>query len=115
MTTYLSLSATRLRTTSRLAPPTSTCEASPDSVSGDGYVAPLFMTLDLQRAYELTDELFALDEPWRTRFIALIADRVRAPAVDGTLPPRYQIAGWLTNQRLSRFIQGMLRIWTHQN
>jgi hypothetical protein len=72
-------------------------------------------TLDLRRGLHLADRITALEEPWRSRFVALIIQWVgeRAPEeLDATL--RIQMAIWLADQSLARVIRQMLRAWTHE-
>jgi hypothetical protein len=72
-------------------------------------------TVDLRRGLHLADRIYALDEPWRSRFVALIVQRVGERAteeLDAT--PRIQMAIWLADQGLARVIRQMLRTWTHE-
>jgi len=64
------------------------------------------------RASALTDGVFALDEPWRGRFLNLIA--AYAQAYDAQTPSRDDVRIWLRDERLHRQIWLMLRAWTHQ-
>ena len=72
-------------------------------------------TAEFRRGYLLADRIYELHEPWRTRFIELIAQRVDATMLSGRLPSRTQIAVWLSDQGLARLIGLMLRAWTRED
>jgi len=59
----------------------------------------------------LADRIYELDEPWRTRFIELIAQRVDATVLAGSLPSRMQVAVWLADRQLAHLVELMLRTW----
>jgi hypothetical protein len=67
---------------------------------------------EFRRGYLLADRIHELHEPWRTRFIELIAQRVNANVLAGRLPSRTQIAVWLSGKQLARLVGLMLRAWT---
>jgi len=69
-------------------------------------------TAEFRSGYLLADRIYELSEPWRTRFVELIAQRVDATLLPGRLPSRTQIAVWLSGQRLARLVGLMLRAWT---
>ena len=66
---------------------------------------------EFQRRSLLADRILELDEPWRTRFIELIAQRVDSTAVAQKLPSRMQIVVWLSDRQLARLVEQMLRSW----
>ena len=61
-----------------------------------------------QRAASLAEQLFALDEPWRSRFLEFVVSRVRT--ADGT-PSQDELASWLENHKLYQQVHSMLRMW----
>jgi len=69
---------------------------------------------DLKRAQHLVDRIDALSEPWRSRFVDLITERMGVTLPGGVRPKRCQLAEWLSDQQLSQMIRMMLRTWTHQ-
>ncbi len=71
-------------------------------------------TTNLKRGYHLADQIDALNEPWRSRFVDLIAERMGVTLPCGCPPPRSQLAEWLSDQQLSQMIRLMLRTWTHR-
>jgi hypothetical protein len=66
-----------------------------------------------RRALALTDSIYELEQPWRDRFLTLIAERSGVGAEGDGPPPRHAVICWLCNQRLYRMIRLMLRTWTH--
>ena len=70
---------------------------------------------DLKRAHHLADRVDALSEPWRSRFVDLITQRMGVTLPCGSPPPRSQLAEWLSDQQLSQMIRQMLRTWTHKD
>jgi len=69
---------------------------------------------DMTRGYFLADRVGALGEPWRTRFVDLIAQRVGAGSPEGKKASRSQLALWLCDRQLSWMIRQMLATWTHE-
>lgn len=65
-----------------------------------------------RRAESLAARLFALEEPWRSRFLELIAAHaeISSPA-DLT---EDVVADWLRNQSLYKQVRLMLRTWTNK-
>lgn len=59
----------------------------------------------------LTERLFALEEPWRSRFFALLATWAGDCVPEGHLPARAQVAAWLWDPYLYRDIIRLLRLW----
>jgi hypothetical protein len=72
-------------------------------------------TADFRRGYQLADRIYALHQPWRARFVVLIAERVGATVWSERLPSRTQLAVWLSSEQLARLVDRMLRIWTDEN
>ncbi|MDY6876760.1 MAG: hypothetical protein SWK90_11245 [Chloroflexota bacterium] len=48
-----------------------------------------------ERINALTEALFSLDEPWRGRFLDLVAKQATRWRWDGRQPGREEIAAWL--------------------
>jgi hypothetical protein len=63
-------------------------------------------------AIALANAIYSLDEPWRTRFLDLIAKRARISLT--TTPSEEEVADWLQNRILYRDMQALFRAWTHQ-
>jgi len=60
----------------------------------------------------LTDALFSLDEPWRGRFLDLVAKQATRWKWDGQQPGREEIAAWLgTNPGLYQEVTLLLNAW----
>ncbi len=65
-----------------------------------------------ERAATVTDGILSLAEPWRTRFVVLVA---RYAGVDRVAesPSREDIIAWLEDEDVYDKIRLMLRTWTH--
>ena len=59
----------------------------------------------------LTEGLFSLDEPWRRRFLALLAERARGWAQGEQPPTRAQVAAWLDDLDIYLEFSQMLDVW----
>ena len=60
----------------------------------------------------LTEALFSLKEPWRGRFLDLVAKRATNKARDGQLPTRDEVTTWLSgNPGLYQDVRYMLNAW----
>ena len=60
----------------------------------------------------LAEALFSLNDPWRNRFLDLVADRATDKAENSQLPTREQVAVWLSrNQALYQDVRYMLNAW----
>jgi hypothetical protein len=60
----------------------------------------------------LVDDLYALDEPWRTRFLILIAKLATGQQWDDQPPSRSTTEAWLKEHAwLQRQITYMLETW----
>lgn len=65
-----------------------------------------------ETAETLTDALFCLDEPWRSRFLVLLARWATRGAWDGRAPQRDKVVTWLgTDPNLHREMFLLLRTW----
>ena len=80
----------------------------PANSSGSRFIGT---TADLRRGSLLADRIYELDEPWRTRFVELIAQRVDAHVLGRRLPSREQLILWLSDLQLARLVELMLRTW----
>ena len=63
------------------------------------------------RAELLAESLFSLQDPWRDRFLAFVAQRALGQAWDGHLPTEKEVSDWLDRDGLRRTILLMLRRW----
>ncbi len=65
----------------------------------------------LQRAADVAEMVFALAEPWRSRFLDLIAQYAcEEPAPS---PSEDDVLAWLCDEELNERIRLMLHSWTH--
>lgn len=63
-------------------------------------------------AEALATDLFSLDEPWRSRFLDLVANMATRWKWNGHQPTREEIVAWLgRNPALYREIRLLLRAW----
>jgi hypothetical protein len=72
-------------------------------------------TLELRRGLNLADRIRALDDPWRSRFVDLVAKQAGHAATLPNVVTATQLAIWLADPRLARMIRQMLRQWTHED
>jgi hypothetical protein len=60
----------------------------------------------------LTESLFSLEEPWRSRFLTLVAGHATGwRRQDEPLPTREEVTTWLNNQGLCRWVAVLLDVW----
>ena len=65
-----------------------------------------------ERVNALAEALFCLEEPWRDRFLLLVANMANDWAWDERLPEREDLIDWLrANQDLYREVKYMLDMW----
>jgi hypothetical protein len=69
-------------------------------------------SVDPSRAVWVTERVYALDEPWRSRFLHLIASYAQTRQPSNT-PSRADVLRWLGDERLNEQISLMLHSWTH--
>jgi hypothetical protein len=67
---------------------------------------------EMERAISVAEHVFALPEPWRSRFLTLIAQYAQGDRMVGQ-PTEEEVLGWLRDDELSERIRLMLRSWTH--
>lgn len=64
------------------------------------------------KAKSLTDALFSLEEPWRGRFLDLVANLATSWTWDSQLPTRKEVASWLiADLELYREVKLLLDAW----
>lgn len=66
----------------------------------------------------LAEQVLSLDEPWRGRFLGLIASESETGGIDGWnggIPSAAQLANRLLDQDVYRKVDGLLRIWVGQD
>ncbi|MGC9523501.1 MAG: hypothetical protein ACP5HG_16700 [Anaerolineae bacterium] len=85
-----------------------------ESLQDNGELESDTPMVNLLHARCLADGIFALDEPWRGRFIELIARRARGWDDLAHMPTRAEIARWLCEPRLYNLIRLMLKSWNHE-
>ena len=59
----------------------------------------------------LVEELYSLDEPWRTRFLLLVARQANCRPWIGEPPGRDKVEQWLEDSSNRRVIRELLRSW----
>lgn len=61
-----------------------------------------------------SQQIFALAEPWRSRFLQLLANwSADTPESDEVSPSPYQVKRWLSDPQLCSKIMALLRTWSH--
>lgn len=65
-------------------------------------------------AMRLADRILALDEPWRSRFVDLVAEQVGEQVPGEEVAWRDALMGWLMHHQVYRFIGAMVCTWTHE-
>lgn len=63
------------------------------------------------RTESLTNTLFSLEEPWRSRFLYLIAHRATGEVVPEQPPTREDVTAWLDNGSLRQVVTLLLQAW----
>jgi hypothetical protein len=64
---------------------------------------------------ELVEETYALQEPWQSRFLSLLADMATEGACNGRQPAREEIVAWLSADHSLRWqVSRLLKEW-HEN
>jgi hypothetical protein len=63
------------------------------------------------RAESLTNALFSLEEPWRSRFLYLIAHRATGEAAPDQPPTREDVTAWLNSGSLRQVVALLLQAW----
>ncbi|MFQ6099925.1 MAG: hypothetical protein ACE5OS_01645 [Anaerolineae bacterium] len=64
-----------------------------------------------ERAKSLTDTLFSLEEPWRSRFLNLVANQATGWAWDGQPPTPDEVTTWLGDWGLYQQVTSLLYEW----
>ncbi len=63
-------------------------------------------------AEHLTEALFCQEEPWRSRFLTLVAHYANGQAEDGGLPTREEVIAWLGKRPcLCSWVAQLLMTW----
>lgn len=75
-------------------------------MSAIGGIRPLIMS----EADRITEQIFALDEPWRGRFIEYISIHVNG---GGWPVDQSRVNAWLRDPILRRMVEALLRAWTN--
>jgi len=75
--------------------------------------AKIFGPILIMQEMQLVNDLYALEEPWRTRFLELIAKLATGQQWDHQTPSRNMTETWLLeNRQLRNQIAQMLKTWT---
>ena len=64
-----------------------------------------------ERTEKLANALFSLDEPWRSRFLRLVANQATGWAWNGRLPTQAEVEVWLDDWELYKSIKSQLNMW----
>nr|HID12944.1 hypothetical protein [Anaerolineae bacterium] len=65
-----------------------------------------------ERVMSLTEALFSLEEPWRGRFLTLVANRATSGTWNSRQPTREEVAAWLeADLDLCREVTLLLNAW----
>ena len=68
---------------------------------------------DVKGAGSLAENLFCLPDPWRDRFLTLVAARAVGHVDEGGLPTQEEVTTWLADLNLYREVTLMLSSWQH--
>jgi len=68
-------------------------------------------TSTIKRAGSLTETLFSLEEPWRSRFLNLLANYATGWKWNGQSPTQEEVASWLGDNILHQEVTLMLTAW----
>ena len=83
--------------------------------NADGYARlawSLLLPTAKSKAKSLTDALFALEEPWQSRFLNLVANLATSATWDGRQPTREEVLAWLSaDLDLYREVKLLLEAW----
>ncbi len=67
--------------------------------------------LSESRAERVAEDLFALTNPWRDRFLVFVAERALGQDWDGQLPTKNEVTGWLARKNLCYAMMLLLDRW----
>ncbi len=67
-----------------------------------------------ERTEKLTQALFSLDEPWRSRFLHLVANQATGWTWNGRLPTQTEVETWLGDWDLYKDVKLQLSTWGTQ-
>ena len=65
----------------------------------------------VERVESLTENLFSLEEPWRERFLTLVARQATRLSWNGRAPTQDEVEAWLSNGSLYRTVTLLLSTW----
>jgi hypothetical protein len=68
-------------------------------------------TFTTRRAKSLTESLFSLEEPWRSRFLSLVANQATGWKWNDQPPTQREVANWLENNALQQKVTRLLAGW----
>jgi hypothetical protein len=68
----------------------------------------------LTREHALAERVLSLEEPWRGRFLSVIAG-FSSIAAWASLPSSTELASRLTDQSIYRKVDGLLRLWVRSD
>ena len=64
-----------------------------------------------RRIESLTKDLFSLEEPWRSRFLELVANETMDWEWEGQSPTQEEVATWLSDGDLHQKVMQILNAW----
>jgi hypothetical protein len=64
-----------------------------------------------ERTEKLANALFSLDEPWRSRFLHLVANQATGWTWPEQMPTQAEVAAWLNDWELYKRVKSQLNVW----
>ena len=86
----------------------------PGEAGRDDQLGPHQMSQQAACARSLVADVLSLDEPWRSRFVELMAERRNVVARRDAMPTQDQMVAWLCDDELYQEIRTLYRLWTHE-
>ncbi len=65
----------------------------------------------VKKVESLTEAMFSMDEPWRSRLLELVANQATGWMWEGRPPTRDQVTVWLGNGDLYQEVVHLLNAW----
>ena len=64
-----------------------------------------------EQAESLTETVFSMEEPWRSRFLGVIATQATRQIWNERSPTQEEVAAWLSNVGLYKTVTHLLNVW----
>ena len=65
----------------------------------------------VEQAESLTETVFSMEEPWRSRFLNVIATQATRRIWDERSPTQEEVVTWLSNTTLYKTVEDLLNVW----